>query len=785
MAATASAREILTLSGVVQGVGFRPHAHRLATTLGVVGKVWNQGGDLLIDIQGSPSQIQAYKTQLLAHKPMQAQVRALHAQPAPILPHQHGFAIAASQPGGIHGALPTDLRLCAQCLAELFDPQNRRYRYAFMTCAECGPRYSLMRHAPFDRVRTSMRAFQQCPDCLQEYGDPAHRRYHAQTNSCAACGPALQWHDASGELQHNVDPVAEAWRALRQGQIIAVKGVGGIHLVCDASSAQAVATLRQRKQRPHKPFAVMVLNRASLAGLADMDDYTEHLLQSPAAPIALTPKGPDCDSRLPGLAPQCAEVGIMTPYAPAHYLLFHEALNRPADAGWLEQAHPLTLVVTSANLSGEPLITDNAQCLRDLQGIADGFLLHNREILARSDDSVLQNSQPVVYVRRGRGLAPHIIELAQKGPSVLAFGGFLKNTLCFSQGDRAYVSPYIGDLDRAAACRDLDLAAERLLETLAIQPDVIACDLHPDFYSTQAARRMSQQLGVPLLQVQHHHAHCLATMAEAGLRGPVLGLALDGLGLGDDGRLWGGELLLVEGAGYQRLGGLRPLPLPGGDSAVREPWRLGVAVLLSQGREQDAERLFGAYPGYTVLRQMLAKNVNCPLTSSAGRYFDAAAAILGVRHHTDYEAHAAIALEALCRQTPPTPEIPPFYEITSQGALDLYPLLEALIDCAPHAGARLFHDVLVRGLLAWVDNARAMTGVNTIVLGGGCFLNRVLRESLMAELRTRGMQVHVPRQLPPNDSGISLGQVWYAYLNAHAPQTHSIVQTETDSSPCV
>ncbi|WLQ12989.1 carbamoyltransferase HypF [Hahella aquimaris] len=785
MAATASAREILTLSGVVQGVGFRPHAHRLATTLGVVGKVWNQGGDLLIDIQGSPSQLQAYKTQLLATKPTQAQVRAFHAQPAAVIDHQNVFAIVDSQPGGIHGALPTDLRLCAQCLAELFDVQNRRHRYAFITCAECGPRYSLMRQPPFDRVRTSMRAFQQCPDCLQEYGDPAHRRYHAQTNSCAACGPALQWHDANGVLRPNVDPIAEAWRGLRQGQIIAVKGVGGIHLLCDAGSAQVVATLRQRKQRPHKPFAIMALNRASLAGLAAMDDHTEHLLRGPDAPIALTPKGPDCDSRLPGLAPQCAEVGVMYPYAPAHYLLFHEALNRPADAGWLEQAHPLTLVVTSANLSGEPLITDNAQCLRDLRGVADGFLLHNRDILARSDDSVLQNSQPGVYIRRGRGLAPHVIELTHKGPSVLAFGAFLKNTLCLSQGDRAYVSPYIGDLDRAAACRDLDLAVERLLDTLAIQPDVIACDLHPDFYSTQAARRFSERLGVPLLQVQHHHAHCLATMAEAGLRGPTLGLALDGLGLGDDGGLWGGELLLMEGADYQRLGGLRPLPLPGGDSAVREPWRLGVAVLLSQGRERDAERLFGAHPGYATIHQMLAKHLNCPLTSSAGRYFDAAAAILGVRHHADYEAQAAMALEALCRQTQPAPNAPPLFEITPQGALDLYPLLDALIDCEPHAGARLFHDVLVRGLLAWVDNARDKTGVNTIVLGGGCFLNRVLRESLMTELPARGMQVHAPRQLPPNDSGISLGQVWYAYLSAPAPNPLSFLQTTTDPSPCV
>ncbi|ABC26996.1 [NiFe] hydrogenase maturation protein HypF [Hahella chejuensis KCTC 2396] len=785
MATAAPAREILTLSGVVQGVGFRPFAYRLATSLGLVGKVWNQGGDLLIDIQGSPSQLQAYKTQLLANKPTQAQVRALAADTATVIPHRHDFAIVDSTPGAVQGAIPVDLRLCAQCLNELFDPHHRRYRYPFITCAECGPRYSLIRRLPFDRARTSMDAFPQCPACLHEYNDPEQRRHHAQTNSCAACGPALQWYDKHGDLHQNIDPIAAAWQGLSQGQIIAVKGVGGVHLLCDAGNARAVADLRQRKQRPHKPFAIMTLNRASLAGMAEIDDHTEQLLQGADAPIALTRKGPDCDRRLSGVAPQCADIGVMYPYAPIHYLLFHQALRCPADTTWLEQAQPLTLVVTSANLSGEPLITDNAQCLRDLQGVADGFLLHNRDILARSDDSVLQNSQPAIYVRRGRGLAPNVIELAQEGPSVLAFGGFLKNTLCVSQGNRAFVSPYIGDLDRAAACRDLDLTVERLLETLAIQPDLIACDLHPDFYSTQAARRYSERLDVPLLQVQHHHAHCLATMAEAGLRGPVLGLALDGFGLGDDGGIWGGELLWMNGADYRRLGGLRPLPLPGGDSAVREPWRLGVAALLSQGREEDAERLFGAHPGYAMLRQMLAKNVNCPRTSSAGRYFDAAAAILGVRHHTDHEAHAAMALETLCRQTPPTSDASFLFEITSEGALDLYPLLDALTTCEPHAGARLFHDVLVRGLLAWVDWARAKTGVGRIALGGGCFLNRVLRESLTCGLRARGMQVHAPRQMPPNDSGISLGQVWYAYLRAqHQPPAPNAV-IETDQPTCV
>lgn len=754
-------RRRFTVRGLVQGVGFRPFVYRLAADLGLRGWVGNSGQGVTVELQGDVTGLRVFETRLRDEAPPLACITAVEESAVPLEAVPPPFFIAASQADRIRTSIAADTAVCGDCLGELFDPGNRRYRYPFINCVHCGPRFTISRIMPFDRCNTSMVAFQPCPACQSEYQDPGNRRFHSQANACPDCGPQLRCHDGDGTPLVATDSVAAAVAALRTGKIVAVKGVGGFHLLCDARDGKAVARLRARKGREAKPFAVMAANAASLVPWVQCGTGPEGLLESAARPIVLLEKSVDCDAVFGGVAPAVASLGAMLPYTPLHYLLFHEAAGRPSGVHWLQQAQDLILVCTSGNTGGEPLVTDDREALECLRGIADFFVTHDREITRRCDDSVVQaESAAPLYIRRSRGFVPQAIELPRSGPAMLAMGGDLKNTFCISRGSQAYVSQHNGDLDNAAACRALEENLERWLTALAIEPQCMVHDRHPDFFSSRLARRIAAEHGLPCLAVQHHHAHIAAVMAERGVTGPVLGVALDGFGLGDDGGLWGGELLRVEGARCRRLGHLRELSLPGGDRAAREPWRMAASVLHALGCDEMIDRRF-PYPAAGAVREMLAKGVNAPLTSSAGRWFDAAAGLLGVSSHSSYEGQAAMQLEALALSHGPVSPYRDGYRLTPDGGIDLLPLLARLTDERDAGyGAALFHATLVVALGEWVIGAAQRESLRDTALNGGCFINSLLRHGLATELRAAGLNVHQARQVPPNDGGLSLGQAW-------------------------
>ncbi|RRJ85395.1 carbamoyltransferase HypF [Aestuariirhabdus litorea] len=750
----------LSVLGLVQGVGFRPFVYGLAQRLGLDGWVANDGEGVQIELEGELPNLQRFQQLLHQELPPLALIDRCEVVERPLQP-ERGFRIVQSRATEANTSVAADAAVCPDCLNELFDPANRRYRYPFINCTNCGPRYTITRRLPYDRPYTSMAEFQLCGGCQQEYDNPSDRRFHAQPNACARCGPELTLVDSAGETVEG-DPIESTLRALRRGDILAIKGIGGFHLVCDADNSAAVERLRKRKARDAKPFAVMVANRASLESLVELDEASARRLESSAAPIMLLPRRQRDSTRLlaEGLAPGLDSLGVMLPYSPLHQLIFFEAAGRPTDAGWRSEPQSLRLVMTSANPAGEPLVIDNAEALAQLAGFVDGLLLHNRAIDCRCDDSVVQAGTPPMVVRRGRGLAPQILPLIPEGPPLLALGGWFKNSICLAKQQRAYVSPHIGDLNNANTCRFLEQSVEHMRRLFAVTPEAVACDLHPDFFSTRLAQQLAEQWRVPLVAVQHHHAHIAAVMSEHRLSGPVLGLALDGIGLGEDGSAWGGELLLLEGAGYQRLGQLRSLPLPGGDRAAREPWRIAAALLHLLGRNQEIESRL-PYPGSPVVAQMLRQGLNCPPTSSAGRWFDGVAALLGVCAYNQFEARAAMSLESLAAgrcdfQGAHLPAL-------ENGQLDLLPLVSALVDEAdPVRGAQRFHGALVIALEQWVMEAVQATGLERVALGGGCFLNRLLRETLCQRLRQNGVKVYLGEQLPCNDAGLSLGQAWVA-----------------------
>jgi hydrogenase maturation protein HypF len=759
-----SARRRLRVRGQVQGVGFRPFVYRIAVDAALAGWVRNDGEGVEIEVEGPRARLADFERRLAAEAPRLARIVALEGRDLPPAGDRDPFRIVASGAGGAGAHVTPDTAVCPDCLAELFEPRDRRWRYAFINCTHCGPRYTITRALPYDRPNTSMAAFTMCAPCLAEYGDPLHRRFHAQPNACPACGPSLSLLDAGGRPVAGEDAVAGTLERIRAGAILAIKGLGGFHLVCDASHPRSVAELRRRKNREEKPFALMAANVASAARHARINPAERAALESAERPIVLLERHDPAADAPPGVAPGLATLGVMLPYAPLHYLLFHEFAGRPAGLGWLDAPLDLTLVCTSANPGGEPLVIANDEALARLAGIADAFLVHDRDILVRCDDTVAQvRGDRLRFIRRARGQTPRAVQLARGGPPVLALGGYLKNTLCVTRGDEAFVSQHIGDLDNRPTCRALEEAAAHLLDVLDIVPAAVASDQHPDFESTRLAARIAAERGLPHLRVQHHHAHVAAVMAEHRVAAPVLGLALDGVGLGEDGAAWGGELLEVGPAGFRRLGHLRPIALPGGDRAAREPWRMAAAALHALGRGAEIERRFRSEAAPAV-RAMLERGVRCPPTTSAGRWFDAAAGILGLREVTRYEGQAAMLLEGLAAAHGPV-EPSADVRLMDDLTLDLLPLLGRLADTSDAGfGAALFHSTLSRALADWAAAAAARTGLRQVVLSGGCFMNRVLATGVERHLQAHGLEVLEASELPPNDGGIAAGQAWVALM---------------------
>ncbi|MFZ2852956.1 MAG: carbamoyltransferase HypF [Rhodocyclaceae bacterium] len=750
----------IRVSGVVQGVGFRPFVWRLARELALTGWVRNDSRGVEIEVCGAAAQVRRLVDRLQHEAPPLARIDAVIAHKAKPDSVAEDFVIIDSRSGRAATMIGHDSAVCRECLAEMFDPASRRWRYAFTNCTHCGPRYTISRGLPYDRVRTSLKPFVLCNKCQGEYRRHEDRRFHAEANCCPKCGPQIALLGEEGQPLPG-DPVEAALHLLQQGKILAIKGLGGFHLACDARNSAAVAVLRERKQREEKPFAVMLANAQSATAFVQMGVGEPGLLTLPERPAILLKKRACCDAALPGIAPGLAWLGVMLPYTPLQYLLFHEAAGRPEGLDWLDGAQELALVMTSANPGGEPLVIGNDEALLRLSGIADAYLLHDREIVTRCDDSVARIAPGgLQFIRRARGYTPRAIKLPRSGPPLLAVGGWFKNTVCVTRGDEAFVSQHIGDLDNAAACGFFEESVEQLLKLMQVEPAIVAHDLHPDFHSTRFAADFAGQRGLPLLGVQHHHAHAAAILAEHGVQGPVIALALDGVGLGSDGGAWGGELLRVDGERCERLGHLAPLALPGGDRAAREPWRMAAAVLHRLGRGNEITRRFAGQPAAPTVAQMLEQGVNCPPTSSLGRVFDAAAGLLGIKPVMAFEGQAAMLLEGLADRYG---DILPFdhgWRIEN-GQLDLLPLFAVLADEKnAERGAAIFHATLVAALADWVHAVAPADG--TVVGSGGCFLNQILARGLRSRVGAHGRHLLEARRLPPNDGGLSLGQAWIA-----------------------
>jgi hydrogenase maturation protein HypF len=741
---------LLRVTGVVQGVGFRPFVYRLAARHALAGWVRNVAGTVEIHVEGGATELDVFGRELRAEAPPSARINALEFAPAEAA-GARGFRIVESTDAdGIRPVTP-DLAMCAECEAELFDPADRRYRHPFITCTNCGPRYTVIHSLPYDRERTSMAVFPFCESCEREYRTPTDRRYHAETVACPECGPRVWLALSDGiELSEGDAAIREAASELRMGGIIAIRGVGGFHLACDATDEIAVRRLRERKQRDAKPFAVMVRTIGEARSLGVVSAEEARLLGASERPVVLL--GSAVGSHIaPAVSPGLDRVGVMIAYTPLHCLLL-EDVGRP-------------LVMTSGNLSDEPIAIGNDEARARLRDIADLFLLHDREILSRIDDSVARVVDDVpVLLRRARGYAPLTLRLPVSSPrTLLAVGPHLKNTFTLVRGSAAHVSPHIGDLDSIESLEHFRAALARYEELFRIRPEVAVRDLHPGYLST----RVAEELGLDrTIAVQHHHAHVAAVAAEHGVTTPVVGLAFDGTGLGDDGHVWGAETLVADLNEYKRAAHLRYVPLPGGDLAAREPWRVALGYLSLEPDVADAFRLAfrDIKPEHrATAERQIERRLNAPLASSMGRLFDAASAVLGLRQRASYEGQAAMELESLAGVQRAAPFTFPVCETGDSFVLDPVPLLAALGERRQRgvdAGvlAARFHESIVCAAAKVAIMVADRAGIDTVALGGGSFQNARLLSGVRARLEAHGLRVLVPRQLGPNDGAISYGQ---------------------------
>jgi hydrogenase maturation protein HypF len=736
------------LRGRVQGVGFRPFLYRIAAERSLRGTITNSDAGVVVDLEGDRGQLHDLLAALPATLPPHAELDDVTHE---WLPARGATAleIVASEDGGGRGArIPTDLATCAQCVAELLDSNDRRHRYPFTNCTGCGPRFTIVRAVPYDRHQTSMSVFALCPQCAAEYADPLDRRYHAEPTACPACGPTLRLVGPDGQRLAD-DAIRGAEQLLRAGKVVAVKGLGGFHLAVDARNAGAVELLRRRKGRELKPFAVMVRDVAEARRQARVSEIEAELLCSARAPIVLLQRRPGGD--LAGaVAPANPYVGLMLPYTPLHHLLLAELS---------------ALVMTSGNLSEEPIAIRNEEAQERLGGLADAFLLHDREILVACDDSVVAvtGRGPVLY-RRSRGYVPDPVRLGVDAGQALATGGQLKNTFCLTLGAEAFLGPHVGDLDNLESYEQFQRALEHMTRLLRIQPAAVIHDLHPDYVTTRFAR----SLGLPALGVQHHHAHVAAVALDHELEGPVLGLALDGTGYGSDGTIWGGELLLLSDPGrFERLGHLRPFALPGGEACIRAPRRTALSLIqgsLGLSELERAAALLGVDPAEReAVARMIERRVGLVTTTSCGRLFDGIAALCGLGRRVTYEGQPAMELEFLAADLVADP-----YPMELAGdrplVLDPAPALARILadlgeGSPPQRVAAGFHQGLAEGLARMCARASTLTGVRQVALGGGCFQNRRLLTTMAELLERLGLQAFWPRRVPPNDGGLALGQV--------------------------
>jgi len=745
----------ISVRGVVQGVGFRPFVYQLATRHNLKGWVCNTSEDVKIEVEGGKEALERFVFDLKAEAPPLAHIESISATRHPATGYERFEIRGSIAKEGEYQLVSPDIATCQACQQELFNPSDRRYLYPFTNCTNCGPRFTIIEDIPYDRPRTTMRHFKMCPDCQGEYDDPLDRRFHAQPNACPQCGPSLELVNSAGNPVPSKDIPTTASQLLREGKILAIKGLGGFLLACDATNREAVELLRQRKRRPFKPLAIMVASLEEAKKHCYISPEEEKLLTSSQCPIVLL--GWKTQSLVsPVVAPNLRYLGVMLPYTPLHHVLLRKT--------------GLPLVMTSGNLSEEPIAKDNDEALRRLRGIADYFLLHNRDIYARYDDSVaiVERGQPQL-VRRARSYAPYPVHLPFEAKQVLACGAEDKNTFCLTKDKYAFVSQHIGDMENLETLEHFENTIMLYKRLFRLEPELVAYDLHPEYLSTKYAQQLAEEQGLSLVPVQHHHAHIVSCLVENGVEEPTIGVAFDGTGYGSDGRIWGGEFLVADYHHFQRVGHLQYLPLPGGAIAIKKPYRIAIGYLLTLLGEDalwqglpllnEVEKL-----EYELIKSQVERGLNAPITSSCGRLFDAVSALVGIRDIIDYEGQAAVELEMIASEDTFQDGYPFTIARQEEGRIILLKELFQAILSDLRQGVKVahislrFHNTIVQMVAQMCQLIAEATNISNVALSGGVFQNRLLLRNTVATLERAGFTVFTHRQVPCNDGGISLGQ---------------------------
>jgi len=755
----------ISVCGIVQGVGFRPFVYGLATKHNVKGWVCNTSEDVKIEVEGKAEAIEQFYLELQTKAPPLAHIEDVTISYHPPIGYKKFEIRHSIVEKGKYQLISQDIATCQACLSELLNSNDRRYRYPFTNCTNCGPRFTIIEDMPYDRLKTTMKHFKMCPQCQAEYDNPLDRRFHAQPNACPKCGPKVKLVDIQGNTLACSDVIARAAQLLKEGKIIAIRGLGGFLLACDASNEIAVRTLRERKKRSSKPFAIMVTDMDEVRRHCYVSMEEEKLLISPQSPIVLM-KWRDDSSVSREVAPNLQYLGVMLPYTPLHHILLRDT--------------QLPLVMTSGNLSEEPIAKDNDEALRRLSGIADYFLIHNRDIYSRYDDSVAMVERGTSQlVRRARSYAPYPIHLTFRAKQVLGCGAEMKNTFCLTRDNYAFLSQHIGDMENIETLEHFKNTISLYERLFRIEPEIIACDLHPDYLSTKYAQELGES-GIKLIPVQHHHAHIVSCMVDNGLEASVIGVVFDGTGMGDDGHIWGGEFLVADYRSFNRVGHLEYLPLPGGDAAINRPYRITISYILSLLGENILSQGLGFMAEVSeieteIIKRQIKKGLNSPLTSSMGRLFDAVSALLGIRSEIDYEGQAAVELEMAayachCEEhsdeaISSDKESYPYRIIVDKEVkiVQLRNLLSSIIEdlkqgISPRRISLKFHNTIAEMTNEMCQLIADETGINQVALSGGVFQNRLLLRKTIGLLENSGFQVFTHRQVPCNDGGISLGQ---------------------------